>query len=157
MATLFERMWQGEVPSLSVFKSEKLGIMAILANPQETPGQLVVFPERAVPTYEELTVGEVNNMDFAMGGLARVLKARLNVERVVRHIEGYGVPDHAHGVLLPSYQRGDSDRIHHPAPRLPFDEFADKYSPLQQLLGVSEEFMESELAARRQVLVEDAT
>lgn len=157
MATLFEKMWHGDVPSLPVFQSEKLGIMAILANPQETTGQLVVFPRRPAPRLEQLTPVEKNHLDFAVGGLAAYLYDRLPVDLVARHAEGYGVPDHAHWVLIPSYQRGDSDRIHHPGQRLAPEEFAERYTAVQQYLTVSEELITAEIEARRQALAEDAT
>lgn len=163
MPTLFEKMWTGNIPALTVMKHEVagVGVMAVLANPQETPGQLVVFPRRAVDTLEELNWGERDVLTVATYGLAAHIKRVLpGVERVVQHVEGYGVPDHAHTVLLPSYQRGDSDRIHHPSPRRPHEEFEQEFAAIKEALQFPEDMFEAELAARQgyyQALIEDAT
>ncbi len=160
MATLFESMWHGDIPSLPVLRDEDMGVMAVLTNPQETVGQVVVFPSRPVATYEDLTFREEEAMLVATSALAKHMRAALGVERVVRHVEGYGVPNHAHAVLLPSYQRGDSDRIHHPGQRLPFDEFTREYTATQERLKVPEKAIHAVLAERRSFfrgLIEDAT
>lgn len=157
MATLFEGMLNGSVPSLPVLTSEKLQVGAILANPQETIGQLVVFPFRPARALEDLTDTEDRLLNFAVRGLAKHLRNVLGVDRVVRHAEGYGVPNHAHWVVLPSYQRGDSDRIHHPSDRLPWEEFAERYSATQQMLEVTEEYLFAEAAAQRSFMIEEAT
>jgi diadenosine tetraphosphate (Ap4A) HIT family hydrolase len=133
--TLFEKIWYGDLPSLPVYRSEDRGVMAILAEPQELPGQLVVFPRRAVSEIHHLSVATENEMLLVTRALTRQVQKQLGAERVVRHTEGYGVPDHAHTVLVPSYERGDSDRIHHPsAERAPMHELV----PMQELLTITE-------------------
>ncbi|HSH55940.1 MAG TPA: hypothetical protein VK983_03880 [Candidatus Limnocylindrales bacterium] len=160
MPTLFEKIWKGDIPSLPVLRHDTLEVMAILANPQETVGQAVIFPKRAVGTFEELDHGQEQEMLLATRALARHMRSVLGVERVVRHVEGYGVPDHAHTVLVPSYQRGDSDRIHHPSERLPFEVFAEQCAHVQETLTVPADVIQNELFAHQaymQALIEDAT
>jgi diadenosine tetraphosphate (Ap4A) HIT family hydrolase len=84
MATLFEGMWHGDIPSLPFLRSEERGIMAILANLQETPGQVVIFPRRAVERYEDLDWRELDHMSVAATRLIRHMKPRLPaVDRIV--------------------------------------------------------------------------
>lgn len=106
--TVFEKIWDGRLPSYPVFRSEKHGIQAILDIFPAHPGHLLVIPREPVDHIFELEPHRYLQL-FAVGqATARQIKDVLQPLRVMHIVSGYDIP-HVHVHLLPSYERGDTE------------------------------------------------
>jgi hypothetical protein len=60
-------------------------------------------------------------LDVVTHALGNRMKQVYDPLAVVEHTEGFQVP-HAHRVVFPVFNRGESDRIHHPEQLTPADD-----------------------------------
>lgn len=114
--TLFEKMLKGQVAAHFILNSELLGVAAILdVSPSKYARgiQAVVFPYQAIKR-SHWDMKTRMSVAAAIQAIDNRIEDAYEPELIVEHAEGYGVPDHGHVVLLPSFARGESAALHDP-------------------------------------------
>lgn len=125
---------QGEAPAYPLYRG---AAVAVVAKFPKFKGQVVIFPQEGnrgepvslhdLPLYQSLQVGTVAHV------VAQKMQQVFPEGRIIRHDEGYGVPDHAHAVLFPAKQT-EGRRLYDPP-----IELADGYfERMQELLTLDE-------------------
>lgn len=104
--TVFEKVWDGELRSWPIFRSDIHGIQVILDIYPAHPAHVLVIPREPVDHVFELKTHRHLQL-FAIAKLAaeRIQEA-MGSQRVKYVVSGYDIP-HVHLHLLPSYTRGD--------------------------------------------------
>jgi histidine triad (HIT) family protein len=119
--TIFERVWDGSLPSWPIFKSDAHGIQVLLDIYPAHPGHLLVIPREPIDHVFDLEPHRHLQL-FAVAKLASErLKEVLGPRRVKYAVSGYDIP-HVHLHLLPSYARGDVEEAFEARPKIPVSE-----------------------------------
>lgn len=111
--TVFEKIWDDELPSHILYRSDKHGLLAMLDIHPATPGHTLVIPREAVDQWMDLPDARILQATLLGTFVSRYLQNTLAPERVTRHTIGFGVP-HAHDQYVPSYVRGDTAWLYNP-------------------------------------------
>lgn len=129
--TAFEKMWDGEIPTHTLYRNDGLGLMVTLDSFPATPGHSMVIPREPIGEWFDTPTPRLLQTALLGKFVARHLMATLEPIRVVRVTSGYGV-QHYHDHYLPSYTRGDAAEVFDPArTRLPMDSLALKTAEQQ--------------------------
>lgn len=144
-ATIFEQTmqnyakWsgQGDAPAYPVYESDDY--VALVDRYPKFIGQVVVFPHAGRPGENvapyDLPTGTRIGLDY----LSHVVQSRMSSQfprgRIIRHEEGFAVPDHPHVVLFPA-ERGQGKRLYEPSD---FQPDTDYFKYTQRLLKIEEE------------------
>lgn len=98
--SIFTKIANKEIPANIVLENEKY--MAILDIKPLTEGMTVVFPKENIGSYlYDLELKEYLLLMQFTQEVAKKLKSKLNVDKIITLVEGYEV-DHVHIKLLPS-------------------------------------------------------
>jgi hypothetical protein len=141
-ATVFERSlealgsWNGEgrAPAYPLHMG-KIVIVASLF--PKFPGEIVVFPEQGYPG-QDVSLFDVPQhtrlqVDVAADTIGRKMQRAFEGVRIIRHDEGYAVPDHPHAVLLPA-ERGAGAGLYRPTEFHPDDSY---FESIQAMLALT--------------------
>lgn len=111
--TIFERVWDDEVPAYVTYRNDDHGLLAMLDIHPATPGHTLVVPREAVDQWTDLPDTRLHQMTQLGIFVARHMVETLTLNRVTRHTVGYGVP-HVHDQYIPSYVRSDTSQLWRP-------------------------------------------
>lgn len=120
--TIFEKIWDGDIPSHTLYRNDRYGLLAILDIFPATPGHTLVVPREAVDQWVDLLDVRLAQTTILGKFVANQMQEVLHPLRVTKHTIGFGVP-HIHDQYIPSYERGDTaylydpKRMEQPAPR----------------------------------------
>lgn len=115
---LVDKLWNGDIPSTDIYRSQARGVLALVDSTPATHGQITVFPLRHVRRIVDLTFAERSQVDLVVSVIhRRMLEVYPSVKLVVEHTGGRQL-EHAHRVVLPTTAPGQSDRLHHPDQKL---------------------------------------
>lgn len=122
--TVFERTMQnfadwtgeGEAPAYPVYEGDNY--VALVDRYPKFAGQVVVFPSRGNPGQETAPYDLPAPVRLGMDYLTHVVQGRMKsiypTGRIIRHEEGFAVPDHPHVVLFPAH-RGEGRKLYEPS------------------------------------------
>ncbi len=150
--TVFEKIWDKEIPSHELYRNDKQGLLAMLDIFPATAGHTLVVPQEAVDQWTDLP--DVRLMQAAILGkfVAKHILQTLKPLRVTKHTIGFGVP-HVHDQYIPSYERGDTAYLYDPK-RMESPADASELKAMREALKFPEDLSELvdakmiELAAR---------
>lgn len=116
MATVFEKIWSGDISEPQPFRSDQHGIMVVLDASPATRGHAVVVPAEPIENWLDLPEVRQLQVSHVAHIFSKHMKAVLRPapNRVNPIVIGYGVP-HVHYQLVPSYVREDTRNLHDPA------------------------------------------
>lgn len=129
--TVFQKIWEGDLPSHTLYRNDAYGLLAMLDIFPATPGHTLVVPREAVDRWTDLPDVRLVQATILGKFVGRHLQAVLSPVRVTRHTIGYGVP-HIHDQYIPSYVRGDTANLYNakrmecPAPAEELHAMAEK-------------------------------
>ena len=114
--SLFQKMLRGQMAAHFILNSRRLGVAAVLDifPAEHAQGvQAVVFPYRpgSSSRWEMATRMRVA---AAVQAVSDRIETVYQPDLVVKHEEGYGVLNHGHVVIFPSFGRGESAALHDP-------------------------------------------
>ena len=138
--TVFEKTMQnyadwtgeGEAPAYPLY--EGLEYVALVDRFPKFDGQVVIFPSHGQPGQETAPYNLPPSLRLGMDYLTHVIQTRMSSRypkgRIIRHEEGFAVPDHPHVVLFPA-QRGEGKKLYEPSQ---FEPDKSYYRETQRLL-----------------------
>jgi histidine triad (HIT) family protein len=107
MSTIFTKIINEEIPGYKIYEDED--VCAFLdINPMQK-GHTLVVPKIEVDDLFELDEQDYVTLMTATRDIARMMKQKLNCQRVCVIVEGYEVP-HAHIHLIPTNGPNDFDK-----------------------------------------------
>lgn len=113
MPTVFTKMLTGEIADAPfIYRDDERQVAAILSHQYVNPGHATVFSYRPAETVLDLNPNELQQLNAVTHALGRLMRGVYNPRAIIEHTEGAQVP-HAHRVLFPVYERGESDKLHH--------------------------------------------
>lgn len=135
--TVFEKVWDGDIPSHTLYRSDEHGLMAMLDIFPATEGHTLVVPWEAVDQWTDLP--DVRLAQAAILGkyVGQHLRDKLHPLRVTKHTIGFGV-SHIHDQYVPSYERGDTAYLYDPA-RMQAPADPDELKAMREALEFPEE------------------
>ncbi len=99
MSTIFTKIINGEIPSYKVYEDDF--VFAFLdINPMQK-GHTLVVPKKEVDYIFDLDNEDYSKLMNGVNNVAKILKSKLNCERVGLVVDGYLVP-HTHVHLIPT-------------------------------------------------------
>ena len=153
MQTLYEKIWNGDIPEQPLYKDEEHGIMVLLDAFPATYGHSLVIPREPIDQWDHLTTvrkHQVSHVAYAMTTLMETLLPQ-KPERIMHAVIGYGVP-HAHYQVVPLYERSDSGALHNKGRTDPENKISpDVRAELTSLLSISPELSEELAYDLRQI------
>lgn len=134
--------WSGEgsAPAYPIYETDDSSPLQVVALVDRFPkffGQVVLFPRQGSPGEQvapyDIAPAESLGLDY----LARTVQSRMSEvfkgRRIIRHEEGFAVPDHPHIVLFPA-KRGRGVRLYEPSLFKPDDRY---FSAVQRKLRIA--------------------
>ena len=152
--TVFEQTMQdfdnwsgeGEAPAYPLYSGN---VVALVDRYPKFPGQVVIFPRNGLPGQDvglyDLPVHERLGVDLVADTIARQMHIAFEGVRIIRHDEGYAIPDHPHTVLLPA-ARGEGKGLYEPSTFKPSGEYFSDMRTLLELTPQQQEILDSKLA-----------
>lgn len=111
--TVFEKIWDKEIPSHELYRNDEQGLLAMLDIFPATPGHTLVVPQEAVDQWTDLPDVRLAQATILGKFVARHMQDVLRPLRVTKYTIGFGVP-HIHDQYIPSYERGDTAYLYDP-------------------------------------------
>ena len=105
MPSIFTKIINGELPSYKVYENEH--VYAFLDINPVQPGHTLIVPKVEVGDYMDVPEPYYSAVFTASQEIGKLLKSRLNCERVGLVVEGFEVTDHFHLKLIPMNKAGD--------------------------------------------------
>ena len=108
----FAPLFTKELSPAAVYQNDALGLLVFLDQFPATRGHLLVVPREIVDPWEALSAERQLLLDALANTMALHLQKSLKPAplRVGQLISGYGVK-HAHRHVVPSYERGDMQKV----------------------------------------------
>jgi len=104
MNCIFCKIVAGEAEASKIYENDE--ILAFLDIQPVREGQILIIPKQHIDHFTDIP-NDLANKIFTQGHrLAKIIKEKLQPERVGYVIHGYGVP-HAHLILVPQQDPGD--------------------------------------------------
>lgn len=138
--TIFEKIWDGDIPSHTIYRNDKYGLLAMLDIFPATRGHTLVVPREPVDQWTELSEFRLTQATILGKLVALQMQEALSPLRITRHTIGFGVP-HIHDQYVPSYVRGDTAYLYDPR-RMEQPEAIEELRTLQEELRFPEELAE---------------
>lgn len=107
--TVFEKIWDKEIPSHELYRNEGQDLLAMLDIFPATAGHTLVVPREAVDQWTDLPDVRLVQATILGKFVARHMQDVLQPLRVTRHTIG-----HIHDQYIPSYERGDTAYLYDP-------------------------------------------
>lgn len=137
--TVFEKIWDGDIPSHTIYRNDQHGLLAMLDIFPATQGHTLVVPREAVDNWIDLPDHRLIQATILGKYVARHIQDVLEPLRITRHTIGFGVP-HVHDQYVPSFTRGDTAALHDPARmELPADN--EELKVMRDVLELPEELV----------------
>ncbi len=114
--SLFEKMLRGQVAARFILNSQRLQVAATLDifPAEHAQGvQAVVFPYGPGPS-SRWEMSTRMRVAATVQAVSNRIEQVYRPDLVVKHEEGYGVLNHGHVVIFPSFARGESVSLHDP-------------------------------------------
>lgn len=109
--TVFERIYSGELPACEVYRNDTYGILAFLDQYPATEGHMLVIPKEPIDKYAQLPASRALQLQLVAHALmVRAEEVLPGIERATTLVSGFAVP-HVHIHVLPSYTRGDVQKV----------------------------------------------
>ena len=110
--TIFQKIWDRDIPSYEIFRDEQTGLLAILDRNQATPGHTLVIDKEAVEQWQDVSPEQFVRGQHLSQIIAKRMMKVLDPQplRILRGTFGYEVP-HWHDHVIPSYDRSDTQNI----------------------------------------------
>lgn len=128
---------EGDAPAYPVYEGEDY--VALVDRYPKFVGQVVVFPQEGRPGEDIAPYDLPARTRLGLDYLSHVVQSRMRTRfpqgRIVRHEEGFAVPDHPHVVLYPA-QRGEGRKLYEPSG---FEPDTRYFKTTQQLLKIEED------------------
>lgn len=102
MATIFEKIIAGEIPSKKVYEDEDF--LCILDINPKSKGHCVMFPKILYETYLDMPDDLMAKFMMKIKEVSNLLKDKLSANRVNLIVDGIEVP-HFHMHLIPRYEK----------------------------------------------------
>jgi histidine triad (HIT) family protein len=112
--TIYQKIFDGDLPAYKIYDDAENGFMAFLDIKPATPGHTLVVPREPIDRVYDLNPERSAQMGLLTQRISLRLQERLNPLRVTEHVYGFQIP-HAHRMLVPSYERGDVAYLEDPA------------------------------------------
>lgn len=104
MATLFTKIYQGEIPGFLITETEN--IFVILDKYPVRPGHLLIIPKQEIPTVWEMDDQLYQEIMTLARQLSFPLQKVAHSDKVSMVVMGVHIQDHAHIHLIP-FNQGD--------------------------------------------------
>ncbi len=144
--TTFQRIWDDELPSWPIFRSDTHGVQVLLDIYPAHPGHVLIIPREPVDHVFELDMHRHLQL-FAVAKItAERIQAALGAKRVKYVVSGYDIA-HVHIHVLPSFNRGDVEEAFEARTRVHASQ--EELLAMQQILAFTPELIahtETELA-----------
>ena len=105
MPSIFTKLINGEFPSYKVYENEHIYAFLDINPVQE--GHTLIVPKVEVGDYIDVPEPYYSAVFTAAQHVGKILKSKLNCERVGLVVEGFEITDHFHLKLIPMNNSGD--------------------------------------------------
>jgi len=126
---------KGQAPAFPLYNGEAV---ALVDRFPKFLGQVVIFPRRGFSGDDvsmfDLPTPISQAVDLVTHTIGRHMSKLFEGVRIIRHDEGYAVPNHPHTVLFPA-GRGEGARLYEPSQFHPDEGYFDS---MRELLALSE-------------------
>jgi diadenosine tetraphosphate (Ap4A) HIT family hydrolase len=115
---------EGDAPAYPIYESSDF--VALIDRFPKFIGQVVIFPSHGTPGENVAPYDLPPVISLGIDYLSRKVQSRMSKvfpsSRIIRHEEGFAVPDHPHVVLFPA-ARGDGKKLYEPSLLKPDDAY----------------------------------
>jgi histidine triad (HIT) family protein len=104
MDCVFCKIIAGEIESSKVYEDDQ--ILVLMDIQPVRPGQVLVIPKEHIDHFSDIADELADKIFLKAHHISKIIKNKLNPERVGLVVHGYGVP-HAHMIVVPQQHEDD--------------------------------------------------